>query len=469
MAHDKAREDNLPRAEWISRDAVFAALEMNQVLEHYRIQPGRGSSYRICCPFHEDERPSCSINPRAKVFNCFACGEQGNVLDFIAGMEGLDPAKEFRAVLETAIELIGYNPTPERGNRKSSKVSRASGKDSQRDEAEVENAETQSAADEPEATETEVQAKAKPAHKRGKAVEATKPDDSLELEANRVLEGPAFPLKLERAHPWLMERLEAIGLTAEDAERLGIGFEPRSNALMAGRVCFPIHNAEGELVAYAGRWASDEVNADGRFVDGKGKEQERYKLPGGFRKQLELYNLHSVVRQFPEDKNNGLRPLVLVEGFWSALRLSSLTIPVVALMGLSISEAQIRLLKEHGFDHLILMLDGDEEGKSATQVMLAKLAPHFFVTDANLADGVKPDTMDEASLIALRESLPKPSKANAKRKQATQRKQPAKLKTKPQAKPKPTKKKESKPEAFGTIGHSFTISPNANGNGANWP
>jgi hypothetical protein len=45
---------------------------------------------------------------------------------------------------------------------------------------------------------------------------------------------------------------------------------------MAGRVCIPIENANEELVAYAGR---DEDLPKG---------EEKYKLPKGFHKALEL-------------------------------------------------------------------------------------------------------------------------------------------------------------------------------------
>ena len=51
---------------------------------------------------------------------------------------------------------------------------------------------------------------------------------------------------------------------------------------MAGRICIPIHNAKGELVAYAGRWPGEDV------PDG----QERYKLPPKFHKSRVLFNLH---------------------------------------------------------------------------------------------------------------------------------------------------------------------------------
>jgi hypothetical protein len=44
---------------------------------------------------------------------------------------------------------------------------------------------------------------------------------------------------------------------------------------MAGRICIPVHDADGNLVAYAGRYASDDVPRD----------VERYKVPPNFQKR----------------------------------------------------------------------------------------------------------------------------------------------------------------------------------------
>lgn len=423
---------------WISRDDVFAALEMHAVLDHYGIRSGRGSSFRIHCPFHDDERPSCSINPKAKVFNCFSCDSKGNVLDFIGEMEDLDPASEFRAVLETAVEILGHNPSQKNGkktckkNHKKStentvaKKQKRSGKPL-KDEAEEEGLNEELEADSTlinETSSSRTAAKSHQSNKQKRKVRNRKLDDGTNIEnakdtdadvlPNKILEGPAFPLKLDVSHPYLKQR----GFSQRLLKEFGIGFETRKSALMAGRICFPIHNKNGALVAYCGRWANDED-----FVDDKGQKQDRYKLPTGFKKQLELYNLHRVTANFPYAKT-----IILVEGFWSVLRLHSLTrsvkgkakvklkaktniktntkskplvtgIPTVGLMGLTISMPQIELLKERGFENIVVMLDGDEEGRKATQRLVCELSKYFFVKDANLPEGSKPDDVAKEYLL----------------------------------------------------------------------
>ena len=68
--------------------------------------------------------------------------------------------------------------------------------------------------------------------------------------------GPNKPLKfrlekLERSHPYLEER----GLTTETLVDFGAGF--CAKGMMAGRIAIPIHNPNGEVVAYAGRYAGE--------------------------------------------------------------------------------------------------------------------------------------------------------------------------------------------------------------------
>ena len=53
---------------------------------------------------------------------------------------------------------------------------------------------------------------------------------------------------LDGAHPYLQER----GLTAETISTFGLGYCP--HGLLRGWIAIPIHNAKGQVVAYAGRW-----------------------------------------------------------------------------------------------------------------------------------------------------------------------------------------------------------------------
>jgi DNA primase len=184
-----------------------------------------------------------------------------------------------------------------------------------------------------------------------------------------------FALTLDASHPYLMER----GLTPELVATFGLGF--CSKGSMAGRVCIPIHDAEGALVAYAGRWVGPAED----LPEGKG----RYELPSGFRKELELFNLHRVAH---------CKHLVVVEGFFGAIHLFGLRTPAVALMGTSISVKQLELLAHAAARHVTVMLDGDEAGREAAEKVAGAIANVAWSRIVHLPAGGQPDTMDRAQL-----------------------------------------------------------------------
>ena len=186
----------------------------------------------------------------------------------------------------------------------------------------------------------------------------------------------SFHLKsVDCSHPYLAER----GISKETAEYFGVGFFSGKGS-MNGRIVIPIHNQHGELVAYAGR-----------AVDGS---QPRYKLPAGFHKSLELFNLHRVTR--PE--------VILVEGFFDCMKIHQTGFPSVALMGSCLSEAQEELLISK-FERVVLTLDGDEPGRQATAECLTRLAGRMWVRAARVPEGTQPDQMSSEELQRILQSL----------------------------------------------------------------
>ena len=164
---------------------------------------------------------------------------------------------------------------------------------------------------------------------------------------------------------------------------------------MAGRIAIPIHDAQGAIIAYAGRWPGNPPEGE-----------PKYKLPRGFKKSLVLYNLHRVLalKSTPEQRLAG--PVIVVEGYWSVFRLTQLGYPnVVALMGSTLSSAQARLQTAH-VDRAIVIMDGDPPGRQAQAEIVDRLARHLWIRGIELPDGADPDTMAEDVLSTLR-TLPR--------------------------------------------------------------
>ena len=82
------------------RDAVdFLAL----VGQYTELRKAGTTRYTGLCPFHDERTPSFGIEPGAKVFKCFGCGEGGDVFRFVELKEGLD----FRAAMEFLADRFG--------------------------------------------------------------------------------------------------------------------------------------------------------------------------------------------------------------------------------------------------------------------------------------------------------------------------------------------------------------------------
>ena len=133
----------------------------------------------------------------------------------------------------------------------------------------------------------------------------------------------------------------------------------------------PIQSIE-IIVAYAGR----ELEA----------RLPKYKLPAGFHKGLELFNLRRAVA-------TGRHTVIVVEGYFDCMRVHQAGFPcVVGLMGSSLSPAQERVLLER-FKRVVLMLDGDLAGRNASRVISAELTEKCGVVVVDVPEGVQPDQL----------------------------------------------------------------------------
>ena len=64
---------------------VKQSLNIRDVIEHYGVKVDRAGKF--VCPFHNDHNPSASI--KNDYFNCFTCGEGGDLITFTAKLHGI--------------------------------------------------------------------------------------------------------------------------------------------------------------------------------------------------------------------------------------------------------------------------------------------------------------------------------------------------------------------------------------------
>jgi DNA primase len=189
-----------------------------------------------------------------------------------------------------------------------------------------------------------------------------------------------FTLKgIDHAHPYLAER----GISKEIAERFGVGFYS-GRGTMHGKIVIPIESREGKLLAYAGR-----------SIDGS---DPKYKMPAGFVKTLELWNLHRAIA-------SGSDCVVIVEGFFPCIHVSTHGYPSsVALIGSSLSDVQEEIITS-SFSKAVLLLDGDDAGREATADIAERLMRRIFVKAIYLAEGVQPDHLSPEEIRSILGSL----------------------------------------------------------------
>ena len=223
----------------------------------------------------------------------------------------------------------------------------------------------------------------------GESGEITGSPVTTETEANEPAPvGPinpplSFQLRVDVNHEYGQSR----GVDRETLEYFGAGL-CLSKGTFAGRFVIPLHNEVGELVGYAGRSLDD--------------SEPKYLFPSrdkGFYKSHLLFNLHRVLKDLPTEQS-----VVLVEGFFSTMKIAQVGFACLGLLGSSLSEAQEDLLCAH-FKSVVVLMDGDEAGRSATDHCLARLGKKLWVRAVSLPDGAQPDDLPPQEIASILASV----------------------------------------------------------------
>lgn len=335
----------VPQNVFVDFKHVKSSVTLLQVLERYDlIGTLKRTADRLSgpCPLHGGSNPTqFRVSVSRNCFNCFgACGRGGNVIDFVSLREGI-PIRDAALLLQkwfmpaTASVRLAESPP----------LSSSS-------------ALPPSPSHPPQPT---------------KAAEDEIKDDG-DAGENPPL---SFELKsLKQDHPYTGER----GLTEATVKSYGVGY--CSRGCLRGHLAIPIRNRQGELVAYIGRWPGEPPAG-----------HSKYKLPKGFRKSLELFNLDRALHA------DSSQPLLVVEGVFDCLNLVQLGYPrTVALLGSSLSERQEALLREAAGPRgaILLLLDADAAGRKGAADAAGRLCRFCTVR-----------------IIDIGESHPQPEQLNA--------------------------------------------------------
>ena len=333
-------------ARWIDYKKLKREIAFIDVLDHYNVQTKtKGGQAKGKCPLpaHDSgsSKQSFSVNLDRNIFQCFGCGAKGNVLDFIALMENLNPQnpKDFRKAAELANRKFLYTPQHE-----------------------------------PSAS-----AKRPAKNKESKPRVIVNPPLDFELQG------------LDAEHPWF----EDHGIKPETVRYFGLGYCKRG--LMKGRIAIPLHDSEGQLIGYAGQLVDEsKAKADNPMCLLPSK-RERKGIVYNFNPALFLYNGHIIA----EPVNN----LMLVERFVDVWHLwQELDATVVGLMGSSCSPEQAKMIVSgvHPSGRVWLITNGNDADERCALNLIGQLAEYRFTRWLKLDQGMKLTDLDRKRLIAFR-------------------------------------------------------------------
>lgn len=331
----------MEKSVWIDYKQLKRDISISDVLAFHNItlENNGGDQLHGSCPLpgHEgdrDNRQAFSVSKAKNCWRCFSSCGSGNVISLHAMLTGRNP-EDSAAFRSAAVELHEWL------------------------ENEI-------------ASVSEQVSRCMEDPAPNYASDSIKPNEPL-----------SFALQVKGDVPFLLEEKQ---FPAEIIKEFGLGW--CAKGMFSGRIVVPIHNANDELVAYAGRGLKDnDIRKRGRWL-----------LPKNFRKSLELFNQHRAV-----EMNIAEHGLVVVEGFWSAIRWHQAGQPAVALMGAELSEAQCKRIAELT-DRVWLMLDRDNGGQSSAPKIVNRLANHVFVRLVSYPDGDdrrQPESFTPEGLAAL--------------------------------------------------------------------
>jgi DNA primase len=351
---------NIPRS---FIETLLSRADVVQVINQRVPLKKAGTSFKACCPFHEEKTPSFNVSSTKQFYHCFGCGASGDALKFLMEYDGLSFVEAVEALAaQYGMEVPREQRSPEQ--KKAQQIKQQQ----QRDLYDV-------------------------MHLAAKFYRHQLRDHSLSQEAK--------------------EYLKRRGLSAEIAKEFVIGFAPPGwDSLVMGlsadvklqqqlidvgllvkkddnkkydrfrhRIMFPIRDGRGRVIAFGGRVLGD--------------DQPKYlnspETPI-FHKSYTLYGLYEM-RQSRQKFDN----ILVVEGYMDVVALAQFGIRnAVATLGTATTVEHLELLFRQ-VNEVVFCFDGDNAGLKAAwkalDLALPMMEKERSVKFLFLPEGEDPDSM----------------------------------------------------------------------------
>lgn len=315
-------------------DEIKSKLDIVQYVQRYVPLKKAGRSWKACCPFHSEKTPSFVVNENNQTWRCFgACAEGGDIFNFAMKYHNWS----FTEALEELGKLAGVE------TRKQTPEQRQHYEELERLRGLMKSAadyyhDQLLDADNPAAVATLAYARGK----RGLSDETIR----------RFQIGFALP-------GWqnLIETFTALGYSEEDLVASGLASQNEETGRIydrfRNRLMIPIRDERGRVVGFGARALAPDDNP--KYLNSPQSPL--------FDKSKLLFGL-----DFAKQTIRDTETAVIVEGYLDVIQAHQAGYTnVVAQMGTALTEPQLKLLAPRLANRIILSLDSDAAGQTATR------------------------------------------------------------------------------------------------------
>ena len=356
------------------KERVRDATDIVALLGSYLQLIPRGRQYVALCPFHDDSRPSLTVNPERQTWKCWPCDAGGDVFSWVMRRENVDFPAAMRILAERAgIELTttGKRTEPGSPNDKATLYKAMAWAEQQFHHF---------------------------------FLEAREAEAARQYVAERAIE-PASIEKFRIGYApdewsWLIDRaadtayspavLDAVGLVIQNDQG-------RRYDRFRGRVLFPIRDAQDRPIAVGGRILPQIAELQAQKHDGR-KPAKYINSPETrlYSKSDQLYALNIGREQLAEQaKQKRVRNAIVMEGYTDVVIASQFGVECpLAVCGTALGARHLNLLRRFA-DRVTLVLDGDEAG----QRRAADVLQLFVAGQMELRIVTLPDNLDPADYV----------------------------------------------------------------------
>lgn len=333
---------------------VAERISIVEVVSDYVPLRRAGGNFLGLCPFHAEKTPSFNVNPAREIYHCFGCGAGGNVFSFVMKIEGVS--------FPEAVKLLARKAGIEIEERQLS-PSEKKAQDEHFQFLQINDLTT--------------------SYYRSVLLNGQEGEPARRYLADRSVK----PAVSEAYHlgfapdrrDGLVKHLKNNGVDLDTAVKLGIIRKSDSGwyDLFRNRLIFPIRDARGQVIAFAGRVLDVSLP---KYINSP--ESPLY------HKSSVLFGLNMAL---PSIRTGG--SIIIVEGYFDHLALHRAGIEnVVATCGTALTSTHAGLIKRHA-ERVFLLFDSDNAGKKATirsmELFLEQRIPSYVIS---LPAGDDPDS-----------------------------------------------------------------------------